>query len=383
MISIDFRNSSFEKMYFETDVDIQKSNFSDSTFVECNFGSPHITETIFDDSEFHDVLFFDNSMILTSSFENVIYTNTNVIAMSTPQNQLWPQVETDMSMINFSQQPMTLSNSMSRGFPLTSRIYGPRESYPIHLVPRTLTEIETETQIVSHPRNRIDKPNKIFAITNVDIPVHQNAMDVIEGETQLLPHLTENTNDVAFLFQNNYYTTTRDNILRMISDSTDNDKEDNSIVFECITPNTLRMENIITKAPLVKVASLGLPTNGAYIDINELHLILNETRRYVKNRIYEIIPTEEVVKSVVSYQVLYGLTNMVGSSHCQEGQSGTMYKIRKVRNAGKIVFNAVKRAANANKTKKSKFGGRKTVRRISKTNKTKKSKFGGRTVRRK
>ena len=93
----------------------------------------------------------------------------------------------------------------------------------------------------------------------------------------------------------------------------------------------------------------------SYIDINELHLILNETRRHVKNRIYEILPTEEVVKSVVSYQILHGLTDMVGASHCQEGQGGTIYKIRKVRNAGKMVFNAIRQGTY--KSKKSKRNG--------------------------
>ena len=366
IILTDFRGSLFTEMYFEFDVDIQQSNFSDSSFDKCDFGSAHITETIFDDSEFDNVSYVNNSMILRSSFENVTYTNTKVIATSTPQDHSWPEVVTDMAMSKVSLEPLTLSRSLSRGIPLTSRFYvHPQDNLtykPFHLIPVT----PTTTTTTHHPRNRIDKPNKNFAITNVDIPVTQNAMDVIEGETQLLPHLRENTNDVAFLFRNDYYTTPRENILRMISDSTENEKKDNSIVFECIVPDSMNPKNIITNAPLVKLASLGLPANGAYIDINELHLILDETRRHVKNRIYEIIPTEEVVKSVVSYQVLNHLADdWFGASHCQEGQSGTIFKIRKVRNAAKMVSNAIRQGTY--KSRKSKTnGGRSRKNKINK-----------------
>ena len=50
-----------------------------------------------------------------------------------------------------------------------------------------------------------------------------------------------------------------------------------------------------------------------------------------------------------------GLTDMVGASHCQEGQGGTIYKIRKVRDAGKMVSNAIRQGTY--KSKKSKRNG--------------------------
>jgi uncharacterized protein YjbI with pentapeptide repeats len=365
IISTDFRDSLLQGMYFEFDVDIQESNFSDSEFFECDFGSAHITETIFDNSEFNKVSYVDNSMILNSSFENVTYTNTNVIATSTPQDHSWPEVVTDIEMSEVSQRPLTLSGSLSRGLPVTLRFYVHPEDIlgyiPLHLEPSTTTPMPTTptTPTTHYPRDRIDKPNINFAIKNVDIPVTQNAMELFIGETQLLPHLTENTDDVAFFFRKHYYIASRENILRMISDSTENEKKDNSIVYECIEPDSMNPKNIIKNAPLVKLASLGLHENGVYIDIKELQLILDETRRHVKNRIYELIPTEEVVKSVVSYQVLNHLTDdWYGASHCQKGQSGTIFKIRKVRNAAEMVSNAIRQGTY--KSRKSKTNGGKT-----------------------
>ena len=46
---------------------------------------------------------------------------------------------------------------------------------------------------------------------------------------------------------------------------------------------------------------------------------------------YEIVSTETVVESVVSYQVLNG-ASYFSSSHCQAGQGGIIYKLNQIRN---------------------------------------------------
>ena len=85
--------------------------------------------------------------------------------------------------------------------------------------------------------------------------------------------------------------------------------------------------------------------------------VVNNRSKKVDDRMYEIVKTTATVKSVVSYQVLNGLTSMVSASHCQEGQGGYLFKILKIKNAGKIVSDTIKRVATM---KRSKRGGRKT-----------------------
>ena len=113
----------------------------------------------------------------------------------------------------------------------------------------------------------------------------------------------------------------------------------------------------------MKIASIGIPVNYAYIPIQYIQDVLGILERSPKNtriedRIYEFVKTPKQLVSVVSYQLLYGITGAVGASHCQEGQNGDTYKLKKVKNAGKIVSNAIKRVATA---KKSIRGGRKTI----------------------
>ena len=153
-------------------------------------------------------------------------------------------------------------------------------------------------------RTRIQNPKTSFEITNIPVPLNQVAMDVIDGEVLLFDHMRQNPDSLVFLFNDEYFIATRNTILQMISDYTLEDKNDNSIVYECIEFDTLRSENLVTQGPLVKLASLGLPTNRAYIPINELRMVLEDKRQYL----YQIINTEENVKSVVSYQILYNLT---------------------------------------------------------------------------
>ena len=66
--------------------------------------------------------------------------------------------------------------------------------------------------------------NKIIGITDRDVPVGQTAYEVIDGEVSLMEHLKENSDTIAFIFQQNYYISTRENITRMISDTTYSEK---------------------------------------------------------------------------------------------------------------------------------------------------------------
>ena len=74
-------------LHFEEDVDIQKTNFSNCVFVDSDLGSPHITDTILNYSQFTSLVYTDNSKIVNCSFGN-----TNIIATSTPVQIEWPTI---------------------------------------------------------------------------------------------------------------------------------------------------------------------------------------------------------------------------------------------------------------------------------------------------
>jgi uncharacterized protein YjbI with pentapeptide repeats len=483
IFSNDFRNSSFQELYFESDVEIQRSNFNNCKFDDSHFGTPRIMTSIFDDSHFISVSYTDNSKIKNCSLENITYENTNIIAPSVPEirNRIeWLPVVLNISESVVSEQPSIIGRgynmyipepymrgrSTTRSVPASVPIPSvPIPSVPIPSVPipgvpipgvpipdgpfsrgpfsrgpetallvefisgrisqtemmeemrlqgipitngleRMITSAEQQRQrererqqreLVERERERQQRElvererrqeleaaqrkhevltqehlqnnkNKIFGIIDKDVQAGQTAYEVIEGEVSLTEHLKENKDTIAFLFQQDYYISTRENITRMISHTTKIDKENNSIVYECIRTDTMRPENILLVNPLVKVASLGIAINGAYMPSTELSMILTDKRSDIKYRIYEIIDTGKVTNSVVSYQVMNHLTNYVGSSHCQKGQGGRIYKIRKIRNVNNILSNFVSKY-KTNKNKKNVGGFAEQNNRTAKTKK--------------
>lgn len=393
MFSNDFRNSSFSELYFEYQVEIQKSNFSNCKFDESHFGVSRIMTTIFDDSHFFSVSYTNNSNIINCSFENVSYENTNIIATSVPIINEWSPVVLNISESVVSEQPSIIGRE-------TDMMYIPeryREITPP--VPRVrieradsgeafeilqeqqrinlenegirLHELIQERQIDRQNQRQNERQNdnrenevtqerinKIIGITDRDVPVGQTAYEVIDGEVSLMEHLKENRDTIAFIFQQNYYISTRENITRMISDTTYSEKGNNSIVYECIKTDWLRPGNVIEENPLVKIASLGVAINGAYIQSSQLSMILSDKRYDIKYRIYEIIDTGKVLKSVVSYQVLNNMTSYVGASHCQAGQGGRVYHLRKIRNVDSMLSNLVKQYKYKTSKKRTTSGGK-------------------------
>jgi hypothetical protein len=249
----------------------------------------------------------------------------------------------------FSSRPQTLSAFVFRRCPLISRTYvDSRDEDYVSNELLDLSHMPSKLPLLML-RNRIQKPNTYFEHTWIPVPLNQTAMDVIDGEVLLFDYMRQNPDSLVFHFNNEYFIATRNTVLQMISSSTIEEKNDNSIVYECIEFDTLRSENIVTQGPLVKLASLGLPTNRVYVPINELRMVLEDKTQYL----YQIIDTKEKVISVVSYQLLYGLTEYDGASHCQEGQNGTIYKLLKVMIGTKIV-DSKKRKADGGMSKKKK-----------------------------
>ena len=180
------------------------------------------------------------------------------------------------------------------------------------------------------------------------ISKNKTAFDVIDGDVEMVEFLKLNLNSIAFFIQNHYYLIDKTELSRMIS--TDN-KLKNSIVYECLVAGThdnprMNRENMNLNNPLMKLSSIGVPMTYSYIPIKYIQTVIN-TSRMVNDRIYEIVvdKTKKEAVSVVSYQILHNLTDWISGSHCQAGQGGKIYKLQKIKNAGKIVSDAIKRNA--------------------------------------
>jgi hypothetical protein len=87
-------------------------------------------------------------------------------------------------------------------------------------------------------------------------------------------------------------------------------------------------ENVVKTRPLMKIGAMGLPLNYAYMDTKPLKMAARGT-----HKLYEISETPETVVSVVSRQVLKHHVNMVSGSHCQAGQGGKLYQLKRIRPA--------------------------------------------------
>ena len=98
--------------------------------------------------------------------------------------------------------------------------------------------------------------------------------------------------------------------------------------------------------------------------IEYIQNVVHNNSKNAADRMYEVVKTADTVQSVVSYQVLKGLTSAVSASHCQEGQGGSLFKLLKIKNAGRIVSDTIKRVATM---KRGNRGGKRKTRKTRKT----------------
>jgi hypothetical protein len=150
-------------------------------------------------------------------------------------------------------------------------------------------------------------------------------------EVQVLEYLksTEGIDAIAFLYYSTYYLINKSTLAQLI----DTSSRINSVEYSR------------GSIPLMKVESTGIPLRFSYIHVSYIKHILTKTSNKIEDRMFELVSTGEEVD--IDYN-----------------GRGRLFKLKKIKNAGDIVLNTIRRAASANKTKKSKFGGRKTTRRI-------------------
>jgi hypothetical protein len=278
----------------------------------------------------------ENSNFTNANLENVILENANF---------------TNSNLTNANLTNITLDSAILTGVILTD----------VDLTSVDLTGVDLTSVINANVSPNSSPPNSsppnsspIIQSPNLSptfkhIPHIQSAIDILEGEVEMNNFLKENKNSIAFFIYNKYYLIDKADLLKMISSNNEINRINNSIVYECLVAGThdnpmMNQENMVLDKPLIKLASIGFPINCCYIPIQYIKKVVNNTSRIVKDRIYEVIETTDTVNSVVSYQVYHNLIDdWHGASHCQKGQGGKIYKLRKIKNAGKIISDTIKR----------------------------------------
>lgn len=176
-------------------------------------------------------------------------------------------------------------------------------------------------------------------------PAQRMATDVVEGDVPMTDILAS-TDRIALRYINDDYVVDRARLLQMCNARDPH----NAIVYPCLNLDSMSPENVVKTRPLMKIGAMGLPLNYAYMETKPLKMAARGT-----HKLYEISETPETVTSVVSRPVLKHHVSMVSGSHCQAGQGGKIYQLKRVRLA-----TPPRTRVTRNKDKK---GGRKHTRR--------------------
>jgi hypothetical protein len=186
----------------------------------------------------------------------------------------------------------------------------------------------------------------ITGLSNKELQTHkdkikikktQTIYDVIMMEdTNIHDYIKEDPDNIVFLYENNYYLSTKSRVSEIIDMTT----TENAIVFDCT--EILDFETIRERIKLNYDPYKNVIKDYPYILTNKLGIILNEFTNVIslENAIaitkptsgqYFIIKgTNEVLISIVTDNVLYGrYANSLGAGHCQGGKHAIVFDIQK------------------------------------------------------
>jgi len=175
-----------------------------------------------------------------------------------------------------------------------------------------------------------EKPFKTYAtvskllLEEVSIEINNNstAYDLINLEDiNVFDYLKENSNNIVFLFNNNFYICDKDTLKNLCNN-------ENSVKYNCnqvyrvlyVSPDMFD-----TKTPYLLGNAFGCPCG--LLEISKLKTIIeSEDQMFV----ISVFNPSKVAASTVSLQMLLPNPNAVSASHCQEGQGETINNILKI-----------------------------------------------------
>jgi uncharacterized protein YjbI with pentapeptide repeats len=346
-----FMNSQLDGAKFGS-ADLSQAYINDCTLTNADLSNTNLESANISNSDLTNAN-LTNAIIISSSSEaqisgtnltNAVLTNANLTGAIIYDSNLTnanlsganlTNVSLMSSNINLTGANLTganLSNVDLEGSDLTNANLTNANLSSTNFTSAILTDTNSTGANVSEaigwilsPETPISSPTEFSPIIK-QIPHNQQAIDQIEGDVEMAEFLKENADYIALLFGQNYYLIDKSRLSNMINKTGNDNRLDNQIVYECKVAGSMRTENIVLETPLMKLGPIGL-MNYSYIPVKDIKKVIERV-----DKMYELIETRKV-QSVVSFQIVNGLggnTRGVSASHCQAGQNGTVYKLRKI-----------------------------------------------------
>jgi len=193
--------------------------------------------------------------------------------------------------------------------------------------------------------------SKQISSKEMNIVLPEEIFDVINQENINVKDFLGDSNNILFMFNNQFYPLSKDAIKTQLNPST--------TFYGCNKATGLiGAENVNRDVIYFNLRSIGLPI--PFVEAGYIQSILEEINS--NQNIYVLEETEKMIPSVVSLNVLLQQGSWVSAAHCQEGQGGKVYEIFKVVSTQQNVGGKTRKTRKGRKARK---GG--------KTRKTKKT----------
>ena len=172
---------------------------------------------------------------------------------------------------------------------------------------------------------------------NIKIKKTQTIYDPIMMEdTNIHDYIKEDADNIVFLYENNYYLSTKSRVSEIIDMTT----TENAIVFDCteiLDSETIRerikldydpYKNVIKDYPYILINKLGIDLNE-FTNVISLENAIAITKP-TSGQYFIIKGSDEVLISIVTDNVLFGrYANSLGAGHCQGGKHAIVFDIQK------------------------------------------------------
>jgi hypothetical protein len=157
-----------------------------------------------------------------------------------------------------------------------------------------------------------------------DLNLYTEGSDFVDGhpdnefKKKVEEFLKEDEKNIAFLFENNWYLTSIQNIIYTL--------KDNSLIrYECITDNKYNDSNNIIRDPkdvLFLTSSITGSSNLCYLSQIKT-IIYDNPQRY-----YAFVKSDKFVNTIVNVELFHKPNaNIFSGDHCQPGKGGPVYNI--------------------------------------------------------
>ena len=181
---------------------------------------------------------------------------------------------------------------------------------------------------ISYERN---EEYNITGLSNKELDKHKGKIKIKKTQTAIDPimmdeinihdYIKEDVDNIVFVYENNYYLSTKTIISKFINMTT----TDNAIVFDC--RGIIGYDNVNYDYPYVSIKYIGIILNE-FSNVISLETAIAITKPN-SGQYFLIKGTHDVLISTVIDNVLNGkYPNAVAASHCQSGKSAIVYDIQ-------------------------------------------------------